>query len=109
VTMGESKPKDEAQPFCLMASFWGGLMDFQAFFARCQSEPSVSDFESYLAYRIFEKRSPKPTDRDAMTLEMYSFIRDQAFERRDERAARFLYDIAGASAWKEGEWEGALR
>jgi len=84
-------------------------MDFQAFFARCQSEPSVSDFESYLAYRIFEKRSPKPTNRDAMTLEMYSFIRDQAFERRDERAARFLYDIAGASAWKEGEWEGALR
>jgi hypothetical protein len=84
-------------------------MEFQAFFARCQSEPTVSDFESYLAYCIFERRSPKPTDRDEMTLEMYSFIRDQAFERRDERAARFLYDIAGAATWKEGEWEGALR
>ena len=84
-------------------------MDFQAFFARCQGEHTVSDFESYLAYCIFEKRSPKTTGRDEMTLEMYSFIRDQAFERRDERAARFLYDIAGASAWKEGEWEGALR
>jgi hypothetical protein len=84
-------------------------MDFQAFFARCQTEPAVSDFESYLTYCIFERRSAKPTGRDDMSLEMYSFIRDQAFEWRDERAARFLYDIAGASAWKEGEWEGALR
>jgi hypothetical protein len=84
-------------------------MDFQAFFARCQSEPTVSDFESYLAYSIFERRAPTPTGRDGMTVEMYSFIRDQAFERRDERAARFLYQIAGVSAWKEGEWEGALR
>jgi hypothetical protein len=84
-------------------------MDFQAFFDRCQGEPTVSDFESYLSYCIFEKRSPIPTGRDEMTLEMYSFIRDQAFEGRDERAARFLYDIAGASAWEEGEWEGALR
>jgi len=40
---------------------------------------------------------------------MYSFVRDQAFERRDEQAARLLYDLAGASSWKEGEWEGALR
>ncbi len=40
---------------------------------------------------------------------MYSFVRDQAFERRDEQAARLLYDLAGVSSWKEGEWEGALR
>ena len=84
-------------------------MNFQAFFARCQSEPTVSDFESYLAYCIFEKRSAKPRGRDDLTVEMYSFIRDQAFERRDERAARLLYEMAAASAWKEGEWEGALR
>jgi hypothetical protein len=84
-------------------------MDFQAFFARCQSEPTVSDFESYLAYCIFERRSAKAKGGDELTLEMYSFIRDQAFERRDERAARFLYTMAGASTWKESEWEGALR
>jgi hypothetical protein len=40
---------------------------------------------------------------------MYSYIRDQAFDGRDEKAARTLYDLAKASAWKEGEWEGALR
>lgn len=83
-------------------------MDFEAFFERCKNEPTVSDFESYLAYCIFEKGSPGAGE-DQMTLEMYSFIRDQAFEHRDERAARFLYDMAGAAAWKEGEWEGALR
>ena len=46
---------------------------------------------------------------DEVTVEMYSFVRDQAFERRDEQAARLLYDLAGVSSWKEGEWEGALR
>ena len=44
-----------------------------------------------------------------VTVEMYSFVRDRAFERRDEKAARLLYDLAGAASWKEGEWEGALR
>jgi hypothetical protein len=40
---------------------------------------------------------------------MYSFIRDQAFEHRDEKAAKLLYELADAASWKEGEWEGALR
>jgi hypothetical protein len=84
-------------------------MEFNAFLEKCQSEPTVSDFESYLAYCIFEKKSAKTSDKDEVTLEMYSFVRDQAFERRDEQAARLLYDLAGVSSWKEGEWEGALR
>jgi hypothetical protein len=40
---------------------------------------------------------------------MYSFIRDQAFERRDEKAAQLLYELSEAASWKAGEWEGALR
>ena len=84
-------------------------MEFKAFFERCQHEPTVSDFESYLSYCVFEKRSFTTSGRDECTLEMYSFIRDQAFERRDEKAARLLYDLADAASWKEGDWEGALR
>lgn len=84
-------------------------MEFNAFLEKCQSEPTVSDFESYLAYCIFEKKSVQTSGKDEVTVEMYSFVRDQAFERRDEKAARLLYDLAGASSWKEGEWEGALR
>ena len=84
-------------------------MEFNAFLEKCQSEPTVSDFESYLAYCIFEKKSAKTSSKDEVTVEMYSFVRDQAFERRDEQAARLLYDLAGVSSWKEGEWEGALR
>jgi hypothetical protein len=84
-------------------------MEFNMFLEKCQSEPTVSDFESYLAYCIFEKKSAKTSGKDEVTVEMYSFVRDQAFERRDEQAARLLYDLAGVSSWKEGEWEGALR
>jgi hypothetical protein len=84
-------------------------MDFNTFLEKCQNEPTVSDFESYLAYCIFEKKSAETGGKDEVTVEMYSFVRDQAFERRDEQAARLLYDLAGASSWKEGEWEGALR
>ena len=84
-------------------------MEFNAFLEKCQSEPTVSDFESYLAYCIFEKKSAKTSGKDEVTVEMYSFVRDQAFDRRDEKAARLLYDLAGVSSWKEGEWEGALR
>ncbi|UCG13297.1 MAG: hypothetical protein JSU72_02045 [Deltaproteobacteria bacterium] len=84
-------------------------MEFKRFFDRCQTEPTVSDFESYLSYCIFEKKSAKTSGKDEVTLEMYSFVRDQAFERRDEKAARVLYDLADAAGWKEGEWEGALR
>jgi len=53
--------------------------------------------------------SSKTGGKDEVTLEMYSFVRDQAFERRDEKAARVLYDLADAATWKEREWEGALR
>ena len=84
-------------------------MEFNAFLEKCQSEPTVSDFESYLAYCIFEKKSAETSGKDEVTVEMYSFVRDQAFERRDEQAARLLYDLGDASSWKEGEWEGALR
>ena len=82
-------------------------MEFKPFFERCKSEPTVSDFESYLSYCIFEKKSTK--SKDEVTKEMYSSIRDQAFERREEKAARLLYELADAAAWKEEEWEGALR
>ena len=84
-------------------------MEFNTFLEKCQSEPTVSDFESYLAYCILEKESAKSSGEDEVTVEMYSFVRDQAFERRDEQAARLLYDLAGVSSWREGEWEGALR
>ena len=82
-------------------------MEFKVFFERCKNEPTVSDFESYLSYCIFEKKSTK--SKDEVTKEMYSSIRDQAFERREEKAARLLYELADAAAWKEEEWEGALR
>ena len=82
-------------------------MEFKPFFERCKNEPTVSDFDSYLSYCVFEKDSAK--SKDEVTKEMYSFIRDQAFERRDEKAARLLYELAAAAAWQEGEWEGALR
>ena len=84
-------------------------MEFTGFLQKCQSEPTVSDFESYLSYCIFQKKAGITEGQDEVTLEMYSFVRDQAFERRDEKAARLLYDMAGAADWKEGEWEGALR
>jgi hypothetical protein len=84
-------------------------MEFKAFFERCKEEPSVSDFESYLSYCIFEKGAARRSDKDKVTLEIYSFVRDQAFDHRDEKAARLLYELAGAASWKEGEWEGALR
>jgi len=70
-------------------------MDFNTFLEKCQSEPTVSDFESYLAYCIFEKKSAETSGKDKVTVEMYSFVRDQAFERRDEQASRLLYDLAG--------------
>ena len=84
-------------------------MEFHIFFERCKNEPTVSDFESYLSYCVFQRKSAGVGGKDEVTLEMYSFVRDQAFERRDEQAARLLYDLAGASGWEEGEWEGALR
>ncbi|MEJ2363996.1 MAG: hypothetical protein P8075_04540 [Deltaproteobacteria bacterium] len=82
-------------------------MEFNPFFERCRNEATVSDFESYLSYCIFEKKSAR--SKDEVSKEMYSFVRDQAFERRDEKAARLLYELADAAAWQEGEWEGALR
>jgi hypothetical protein len=82
-------------------------MEFKIFFEMCKSESTVGDFESYLSYCIFERKSA--TTKDRVTKEMYSFIRDQAFEHRDEQAARLLYELADAATWKEGEWEGALR
>jgi hypothetical protein len=84
-------------------------MEFKEFFQRCRNESTVSDFESYLSYCIFQRRAGKTSKRDEVTLEMYSFVRDQAFEHRDEKAARLLYELAGAASWKEGEWDGALR
>ena len=84
-------------------------MEFNTFFEKCKNEPTVSDFESYLSYCVFQRKSVETSGKDEVTLEMYSFVRDQAFERRDEKAARLLYDLAGASDWQEGEWEGALR
>ncbi len=84
-------------------------MEFIPFFERCKNEPTVSDFESYLSYCVFQKKSAKTSGEDEVTVEMYSFVRDQAFERRDEKAARLLYELSDAASWKEGEWEGALR
>jgi hypothetical protein len=83
-------------------------MKFEDFLARCKSEPTVSDFESYLAYRIFGGDA-KVGEAEKFTVELYSYTRDQAFERWDEKAARLLYDLSGAAGWQEGEWEGALR
>ncbi|MEN6437307.1 MAG: hypothetical protein ABFD97_01855 [Syntrophobacter sp.] len=78
-------------------------MDFRAFFEKCQNEGTVSDFESYLSYCVLEKGQAE------CSLEQYNQIRDLAFERRNEAAARELYEMANAKGWKEGEWEGALR
>ena len=83
-------------------------MDFATFFKRCQDEPTVSDFESYIAYCIFEKKADAGAQ-PACSVEAYSRARDLAFEQRDEEAAKWLYNIAGVSGWQEGEWEGALR
>lgn len=84
-------------------------MKFDKFFERCQIEPTVGDFESYLAQCIFEKKTLKQKDAEKLTVEMYSHTRDQAFERRDEKAAQLLFDLAGAATWQEGDWEGSLR
>jgi hypothetical protein len=84
-------------------------MEFKAFFERCQNESTVSDFESYLAHCIFEKQSAGTGSQDEISLEMYSFIRDQAFEQRDEKAARFLYEMAAVANWQDADWQGALR
>ncbi len=81
-------------------------MEFEAFFRKCQDESTVGDFESYLAYCILEKGSPATGN---LKVEEYTLMRDRAFEGRDEEAARALFAISGAAAWKEGEWEGALR
>lgn len=84
-------------------------MDFNSFFERCKHESTVSDFESYLAYCIFEKKKDKNPPAKSMNVEKYTQTRDQAFDLRDEGAARTLFALAGASEWKDGEWEGALR
>jgi hypothetical protein len=84
-------------------------MDFETFLLRCRNEPTVSDFESYLSYCIFQKKGAEKAEEPECSLETYSYLRDQAFERRDEKAAQQLYDMSGAARWREGEWEGALR
>ncbi len=84
-------------------------MTFEEFFKKCQGEPTVSDFESYLAHCILRKSPQELGTEDQITVEMYCYTRDQAFERRDEKAARLLYQLAAAAQWQEGDWEGALR
>ena len=84
-------------------------MDFKSFFEKCKVESTVSDFESYLACCILEKKVTEGARSGAMSVEKYTQARDQAFDLRDEKAAQMLYSLSGASAWKEGEWEGALR
>ena len=79
-------------------------MNFKDFFQKCQNESTVSDFESYIAFCILDRKGV-----GACSVEEYSRLRDRAFERRDEKAAKSLYDSAAASQWKEGEWEGALK
>jgi len=86
-----------------------GAMDFKSFFEKCKVESTVSDFESYLAYCILEKKVTEGARSGAMNVEKYTQARDQAFDLRDEKAAQMLYSLSAASAWKEGEWEGALR
>jgi len=89
----------------------GGFMKFEQFLERCRTESTVGDFESYLAQCIFEEKPSRTGERgtEELTVEGYSLTRDLAFERRDEKAARLLYDLADAVGWREGEWEGALR
>jgi hypothetical protein len=84
-------------------------MDFKSFLERCRQESTVSDFESFLAFCILEKKTTESAKVGAMSVEKYTQARDQAFDLRDEHAARQLYSLAGASDWKEGEWEGALK
>ncbi|NLI82583.1 MAG: hypothetical protein GX443_12985 [Deltaproteobacteria bacterium] len=81
-------------------------MDFEAFLRRCREENTVSDFESYLSYCIFEKGGSKG---ETLSVEEYSAMRDRAFDGRSEEAARRLYEISGAIQWQEGEWEGAMK
>ncbi len=80
-------------------------MDFQSFFEKCQKEKTVSDFESYISYSIFEKGKGQVE----CSLERYTLMRDLAFDWRQEDAARSLYEMCKASEWNEGDWEGALR
>jgi len=84
-------------------------MDFKSFFEKCRHESTVSDFESYLAQCVLEKKATAAAKAGSVTVEQYTQMRDQAFDLSDERAAQKLYSLAGASEWKEGEWEGALR
>ena len=84
-------------------------MLFKDFFSRCKNEPTVSDFESYLAHCVFEQGRTGRAEQAACTLEIYSRARDLAFDQRDEEAAKWLYDLAEASAWQEGDWEGFMR
>jgi hypothetical protein len=84
-------------------------MDFKSFFEKCRHESTVSDFESYLAHCILEKKATPSARTGAISVEQYTQMRDQAFDLSDERAAQTLYSLAGASDWKEGDWEGALR
>lgn len=84
-------------------------MDFKSFFDKCKIESTVSDFESYLAYCILEKKVKEGAPSGVMSVEKYTQTRDQAFDLLDEKAAQKLYSLSGASEWKEGEWEGALR
>lgn len=84
-------------------------MLFDEFFSKCKNEPTVSDFESYLAHCIFEKGKAAGGGQPECTLEEYCRARDLAFDRRDEEAAKWLYDLCGAMHWQAAEWEGALR
>lgn len=83
-------------------------MKFEVFFQRCRNEPTVSDFESYLAHCVLEKRAAGRAFQEC-SVERYCQMRDRAFERRDEQAAQTLYELSGAAQWDDGEWEGALR
>jgi len=56
-------------------------MELRNSFQRCQNEPTVSDFESHLSYCIFQRKGAP----DECTLEMYSYIRDRAFEKEMNR------------------------
>jgi hypothetical protein len=84
----------------------GEAMEFNAFYRKCREESTVSDFESYLSYCIFEKGGNK---KETISLEEYSATRDRAFDGLDEEAARRLFEAAGAIHWREGEWEGAMK
>ena len=38
-------------------------MEFTGFLHKCQSEPTVGDFESYLSYCVFEKKGAEKRER----------------------------------------------